>query len=347
MLKSVTIDKFTVFEHAELHLGALNVFHGENGAGKTHVLKLLYSVLSAMKPGRTQGAPESPTKDWLERELPRKLQAVMRPDNIGRLARRKQGLTRADITVRFDEPTQDVKFGFNTASKTKVEVLSVPKQWLESDPAYLPPREALSIFPGFTSLYETTDLNLDETWRDLCQLLDTRRKKGAPPKSVKALLAPIEDALGGHLQLDEKRFYLETATGSMEIDLVAEGIRKLAMIAWLVANERLQSKGALFWDEPEVNLNPRLVKLLPGLLFGLAERGVQVFIATHSLFLLRELYIHQSRNNPTLTTSYLGLSAGEDGVQVKQGPTLDDSGDIVALDESLEQSRRYLDIENQ
>jgi len=347
MIKSVTIDKFTVFEHVELQLGALNVIHGENGAGKTHILKLLYSVLSAMKPGRTQGAPEQPTKDWLERELARKLTAVMRPDNVGRLARRKVGLNRADIAMRFDDAGQDISFGFNTTNKSKVEVSTPPKRWLESDPAYLPTREALSIFPGFTSLYETTDLNLDETWRDLCLLLDTRRRKGAVSKAVKALLEPIEAALGGRLQLDEKRFYLETDLGSIEIDLVAEGVRKLAMIAWLVANERLQSKGALFWDEPEVNLNPRLVKLLPALLFGLAERGVQVFIATHSLFLLRELYIYQELNKPTVTTSYLGLHAGADGVEVRQGPTLDDSGDIVALDENLEQSRRYLDVENQ
>ncbi|WP_281258757.1 hypothetical protein [Avibacterium endocarditidis] len=43
----------------------------------------------------------------------------------------------------------------------------------------------------------------------------------------------------------------------MEIPLVAEGLRKLAMVARLVATGTLLDKGCLFWDEPEANLNPK------------------------------------------------------------------------------------------
>lgn len=339
------IQRFTVFEDTTFDLGAINVIHGENGAGKTHLLKVLYSVLASLKPGRTQGAPDQPTKDWLERELARKLTGVFRPDSIGRLARRKPGRVRADLGLTFDDSDFDLDFAFNTASKARVELKKLPTRWSERDPVYLPTREALSIFPGFVSLYESTQLSFDETWRDLCMLLDTRRRVGAPSKAVKQLLEPIEQALGGTLSLDDKRFYLETASGSMEIDLVAEGVRKLAMVAWLVANERLQSKAALFWDEPEVNLNPRLIRHLPALLFGLAESGVQVFIATHSLFLLRELFIHQEVARPKAPAQYIGLSLGSDGVTVRQGPSLEDSGDIAALDESLAQSQRFLEAD--
>ena len=71
----------------------------------------------------------------------------------------------------------------------------------------------------------------------------------------------------------------------MEADLVAEGYRKLTMVARLIANGSLDANSLLFWDEPEANLNPRLIRRLAPLLLDLAEAGVQVFIATHSLFL--------------------------------------------------------------
>lgn len=344
MLKSLTVDKFTVFEHATFEFGDLNVIHGENGAGKTHVLKLAYSILASLKPSRSQGAPDQPTKEWLDRELARKLKAVLRPDSVGRLARRQTGRNRADISAGLYNPSQSLSFSFNTASKSKVDVDKLPATWALEDPVYLPTREALSLFPGFVPIYESTGIALDETWRDLCGLLDTRRKRGAPTKSIMELLAPIEGALGGSLKLDDERFYLETKTGRMEIDLVAEGLRKFAMIAWLIANERLQKKGALLWDEPEANLNPRLIKKLAPLLLGLAGRGVQVFIATHSLYLMRELHILQ-REYEWVETQYFGLSMQDDHAVVAQGPTIDDSGSIASLDEDLEQSDRYIDVE--
>lgn len=47
MLKSVEIKNLTVFPKAKLEFSpGLNVFIGENGTGKTHLLKILYTVLA-------------------------------------------------------------------------------------------------------------------------------------------------------------------------------------------------------------------------------------------------------------------------------------------------------------
>ena len=48
----------------------------------------------------------------------------------------------------------------------------------------------------------------------------------------------------------------------MEINLVAEGWRKLGMLTQVVLNGALKDKGFLFWDEPDANLNPRLIREL-------------------------------------------------------------------------------------
>jgi hypothetical protein len=98
--------------------------------------------------------------------------------------------------------------------------------------------------------------------------------------------------------------------------------------------------------EPESNLNPKLIKKVARTILELAQSGIQVFVATHSLFLLRELYILQRREFQHVGTRYFGLHIGhEGGVSVEQGDTMDDVGSIAALDEDLQQPERYVDTE--
>jgi hypothetical protein len=205
----------------------------------------------------------------------------------------------------------------------------------------------LTIFPNFVSLYETTNLSFEETWRDTCILLGAPLARGPREGAIRILLIPVEEAMGGSVELDKSgRFYLNLPSGSMEMHLVAEGLRKLAMIARLIATGSLADKGYLFWDEPEANLNPKVVKTVARTILQLASSGLQVFIASHSLFLLRELHILQQRDFKKLDTRCFGLHIGADGaVEVKQGNTMDDIGEIAALDEELEQSDLYLEVE--
>lgn len=69
----------------------------------------------------------------------------------------------------------------------------------------------------------------------------------------------------------------------MEMPLVAEGWRKLAMLYRLIATGSLLDEGAIFWDEPEANLNPKLIREVARAILGVCEAGVQAIIATHRL----------------------------------------------------------------
>ena len=155
--------------------------------------------------------------------------------------------------------------------------------------------------------------------------------------------------MGGSIVLDKAgRFYLVAASGRMEIPLVAEGLRKLGMIARLIATGRLAGNGYLFWDEPEANLNPRLIRSIAKTILDLSAGGIQVFIATHSLFLLREIEIlaatHAATGEDPYSIKFFGLAPGERGVAVTQGTDLADVEVIASLDEELEQSDRLLDL---
>ncbi len=341
-LKNVTIFPDTTFKFSN----QLNILVGENGLGKTHVLKAAYSLLAVCAQGARQ--QDTPTKTYLQTAIANKLQGVFKPDRIGRLARRQAGHTRSEVAATFHDSQYDLHYTFHTSSKSEVVVEKLPTTWLDTPPVYLPPRELLTIAPGFVSLYETTHLPFEETWRDTALLLGAPLVKGARTERVRTLIKPLEEAMEGKVELDNAgRFYLKTATGRMEMPLVAEGIRKLAMLAQLIANGSLLDTGYLFWDEPEANLNPTFVKLVARAILEMSQNGIQVFLATHSLFLLREITILlQQEAFSNVDTRCFGLHKNQEAtgeVYVMQGETMDDIGDISALDEELAQSERYMD----
>lgn len=348
MLKSLHIENLTVFPKADFTFGKnLNVIIGENGAGKSHMLKVAYAAIAAIATKRDD-ASEVPSKSHLQLGIADKLQSVFRPDGLWRLVRRRVGRSNCALKYVFDDEKLNMGFTFSSVARNEVKLETTPKKGVAKLPVFLPTRELLTIYPGFVSLYETTHLPFEETWRDTCILLGAPLARGPREQKIRELLGPIEKAMGGSVELDKSgRFYLNLASGSMEMHLVAEGLRKLATLARLIANGSLLDKGYLFWDEPESNLNPKIVKTVAKAILQIAASGIQVFIATHSLFLLRELHILQQQEFKKLDTRCFGLHFRIDGaVTVNQGPTMDDVGDISTLDEELEQSERYLDTEN-
>lgn len=86
-ISQVTIENYTVFQSANFTFGdGINVLIGENGTGKTHLIKLLYS---------SSQAADSRIS------FSNKLVRTMLPDdyNISRLLTRRPGASHADIRI--------------------------------------------------------------------------------------------------------------------------------------------------------------------------------------------------------------------------------------------------------
>lgn len=182
-LKRLKIGNFAAFRQADLTFAkGLNVFVGENGTGKTLLMRLPYAVMRLLADLSRSG--ELPAKSVLQRRIAEKIVAVARPESLGRLARRQQGRQRCEVSLWLAgvrgaagsapwKGHERVRFNFATQSKAAValEGVSPSRRHRQPRPIYLPPRELLTIHPGFVALYDGFQTEFDETWRDTCQLL--------------------------------------------------------------------------------------------------------------------------------------------------------------------------------
>ena len=353
MLKQLQIKNLTVFPEASLNFASgINIVVGENGCGKSHLLKVMYAVIATgfdlRQTHLLHTEQTKPTQTSLQKAYADKLVAVLRPESLGRLARRKQGAERCELGLTFVNSALNTKFALSTRSKSEVQIESSPTEWQTKPPVFFPTRELLTLCPWFISLYDNAYVEFEETWRDTCSLLNAPAIKGQREKRIAELLKPLEEAMGGRVFVDSKsgRFYLNiTGEGNLEMPLVAEGLRKLAMLARLISTGTLLEQGYLFWDEPETNLNPKLIKLIAKVMLHLCQNGIQLFIATHSLFLLRELEIlKQEKAFANIPCRYFALRPTEQGVQIEQGDQLEALQTLALLDEELMQSDRYMQV---
>ena len=348
LLKTLHLKDFTVFGKSRLNFSpGLNVIIGENGLGKTHLLKLPYAAMAVSAELGQNPLHSQPSKTLLQPRVAQKLVDVFRAESLGRLARRQQGRNRCEVRVEFDDSRWNMSFSFATNSKSEVVVERVPSEWIDKAPVFLPTRELLAIYPGFVSLYESRHLEFEETWRDTCALLGAPALRGPTAHRIAQVLKPLEDEMGGAIVLEKTgRFYLkQPGVGNMEMSLVAEGHRKLAMLARLIATGSLLDKGCLFWDEPESNLNPKLIREISRTILHICRNGVQVIIATHSLFLLRELeMLLRKEEFKGIGQRYFAIGKSEEGVVLEQDEIIDGIEPLTVLDEELMQSDRFLGV---
>ncbi|WP_343282111.1 AAA family ATPase [Micrococcus sp. 2A] len=290
---------------------SLNVVLGDNSTGKSQLLKLLYAATRSLR--ENPGA----TKRELQPAIADKLVGTFRPDSLGRLSRRVQGTARSSVRLKLEGVGTPLEFSFSSRSRTEVELAKHPTEALEEDqPVFMPSHELLSLGADFVSLYDTYQTPFEETWRDTVQLLLLPALRGPRGRRANELLAPFSELLqGGTVSEGGGRLYLhQPGIGNLEAPLLAEGHRKLAMIVRLISSGALLESGYLFWDEPEANLNPSSQKAVAHALIHLARHGVQIFVATHSTFLLRELEM-TLENERDIVPRFIGLQRSTDDGQ--------------------------------
>ncbi len=282
MIKKVRFEKFAAFEKLDMNCSSgINVIVGANGTGKTHILKTIYAACDVSKTKRSFA--EKITKVF----LPSK-------EQIGRLVKRSaissSGFAEVIRSSSNEELKLRVSFSNHTKTSDKAKITGSPKKWTEAavESVYIPVKEMLSNAPGFRSLYSTRQIAFEEVYADIVDRALLPPLKGPTDTQRKKILTILQKEMDGKVEVQNEEFFLRNKQGMLEFTLLAEGLRKLALIWVLIQNGILLNGSVLCWDEPEANLNPKLMKTVAGILLELQRIGVQVFISTHDYVLLKE-----------------------------------------------------------
>ena len=288
------------------------------------------------------GNANNPLKGALKSILTQKIIGTFRPDSekVGRLVSRRQGHNNCNVKIKLRD--DDIKIGFATRNSS-INIMSLPTKWYDGSLVFIPPHELLSIYPNFVSLYHKYSLAFDETWYDMCKLLGLPALLGRHTGAIAKLLKPLEDILGGSITFRGGRFYLRGKGSNTEITLVAEGLRKVGMLAHLISVGAIDKTSCLFWDEPESNLNPKIIRSVAEAICKISLSGTQVFVATHSTFLLKEFHILRC-NDPAIRLRYFALNKDGDAVRINSADDISGIEPFISLDEELEQDDRFLEV---
>ena len=351
MLKRLHLQNFTVFADADFEFSpGLNVLVGTNGTGKSHVLKVGYAVEVANYQ-LAKKAPELFKNDfgktlvWVN-ELYTILPQIFLSVQIAPLIR-WNAIESAIISVESD--SANLNFELRPASldadnkQASIAMTSPPIPGEAEQPVFIPAKEILTLswmLPGSEQLVAP----IEKSYLDL--LAQLRRLPLRQPGS-ESVMSELTDSLNGTLQEENDRYYLLSSTGRRTgIGLIAEGLRKFGTLQKLLANGSLTKQTTLYWDEPESNLNPSLLRQLAAILAELARQGFQIILATHSMSLLKEFHIlSRQKEKGELPIRYFGLNArpGHATTVVVQD-NFEYLPDVVALDVELEQADKLEEI---
>jgi predicted ATPase len=308
MITRIKFEKFTAFEDLVIDFSSgINIFVGENGAGKTHILKAVYAVCDIAKS---------------QKSLAEKVNKVFLPsgERIGRLVKRTQGSTQGffEVTRKVQAAKKGISIRLSMSNHTqetdKAVVSGAYKQWLEHtlESVYIPVKDMMANAPGFRSLYNLRNIHFEEVYADIIDRAFLGSLRGPTDQARKRLLEILQRSMDGKVISKQEEFFLKNRQGELEFTLLAEGIRKLALLWVLIQNGTLLNGSVLLWDEPETNLNPRLMGTVVEILIELQRMGVQIFLTTHDYVILKEFDLQTTTDDVILYHSlYRNKETGE------------------------------------
>ena len=163
---------------------------------------------------------------------------------------------------------------------------------------FIPAKEILSNSRNLPEAVMKGNVEFDDTYIDIIAAARVDLSHGPDTTERKRYLKILHKITQGRVTVADERFYLNPGNQArIEFNLVAEGIRKIALLWQLIKNGTLEKGAMLFWDEPEANINPKYIPILAEMLLELQRNEVQIFISTHDYVLAKYLEIKQKEDD--------------------------------------------------
>ncbi len=334
MIETLQVEGFTVLPRTTFAFGrGLNVLIGDNGTGKTHWLKLLWALAAT-----AQAVGRQRTKNGTE-AFCRRLRSTFQTSRLSSLAARG-GKTPVRGVLTWSDGGRMNFCGEGEAWQAECDGGKEAPKVL-----YLPPQAFAAGVPRLTKWIESGESPWDAACLDACEQMVLPEKRRLL-KADQRLAETLEAVLGGKAYVDEATGRLGVLLSGEPRDagLLGEGELKLLQLSRLVRAGAVPRGSVLCWDMPEAGVNPRTLQTMAQWLWRLSLEGRQVFVATHSVYLLREWHLLQKaaeRSAPEIR--WFGLLGEGRAAQVAED--LWELETFTAFDAEAEQNVRFLQAE--
>lgn len=313
MFENIKISGFYGMPHLSLgneagslgKLGKLNVIIGENASGKTGLLKLLYAIVKASS---NYFNDQLELKPDLAKALAEKLDLTFLPRNKGLADLVTKGESGMAVEARLSNKPSNadlaIKFKIGAESRTTINLEQVNTHGeLELSAIFLPAKEVLTLLEAISYTREQHKIpNFDDTYYDLVKALRVKTVQGKIPAEIlgvsKTLEALFEGKVVQSIENGTTTFIYKNGNSKYTMHQTAEGIKKIGILTTLINNRLLNKDTILFVDEPETALHPMAQRTFVRILHKISHlSGAQVFIATHSYYILNQVHIVAMENS--------------------------------------------------
>lgn len=288
MINQIKLENFGPLSSIDWpRLGRINLIIGGNGSGKTFLLKALYSSLRTLEEYKRGNEQRSAAEILAD-----KLYWTFQAEKIGDLVSKGADASLSS-TLTIDKRDFAYSFGKDTSKQIVGLENHVPPR--ASNSIFLPAKEVLSLHQIILKSREQDKVfGFDDTYYDLAKALRVATSKGNNFKEfVQARRQLGDEIVKGVVEYEPESGGWQFLKGrhKFPIGVTAEGIKKIAILDTLLGNRYLDTNSVVLIDEPESALHPTAISQLLEIVAMLADRGVQFFMASHSYFVVKKLFL--------------------------------------------------------
>lgn len=287
MLNSIELDNFGPLQCIKWNkLSNINLIIGANSSGKTFLLKALYCAMRTVEEYQRGQEKRSAAEILAD-----KLYWTFQADKIGDLVTKG-----ADGPLSCKVTVDSRAFSYSFGKDTTKSIASVESHVFQRDSnsIFLPPKEVLSLQHIILKSRDIDkEFGFDDTYYDLAKALRLSPTGGKNFAHFAQARRSLEKMFGGKVEFDtgSNRWQFKKGNQKFQIGATAEGIKKIAILDTLLGNRYLSRDSVVFIDEPESALHPVAIRELIDIIVALASMGIQFFIASHSYFVVKALYL--------------------------------------------------------
>jgi AAA15 family ATPase/GTPase len=294
MINSLELKNFGPIQQLKCeNLGPINLVIGGNGTGKTILLKALYSAMRTLEDYKRGNEPRNASEILAD-----KLYWTFETEKIGDLVSKGAD---EPLFFKLNFDGQEFCYGFGKDTTKSIQTLENHVPPRRSNSIFLPTKEVLSLYHIILESRELSKtFGFDDTYLDLARALRQPPKGGRNYQQFAESRKNLSEILDGKVEYDEKsrRWQFKKGNQRFPIGITAEGIKKISILDTLLGNRYLDPNSVIFIDEPESALHPTAISKLLDIVAMLAECGIQFFMASHSYFVIKKLFlISQKKNN--------------------------------------------------